>query len=455
MLSESKAYLHFPCPEGVIAVVSGKINFIHCADLHLDSPFSGLSDISSSLGSFLRKATFQAFENAVSYALRNKTDFFLVSGDIYDGEDRSVRAQVFFLTQLKRLSDAGIPSFIAAGNHDPLSGWEADRDFPPLVTRFGPEVESVPLVLKGEVAGTVHGYSYPVRDVGENVALQFIGRRGEGLNVGMLHCNVGGRKGHKNYAPCSLDDLKAAGMDYWALGHVHAAEVLSYGPLAVYPGNIQGRNIRETGKKGVYAVTLTPAAGELPTSGNVEFVPCDVIRWRGEELSIEGMERDEDFFQTVESLKESVRKDGAGKPTLLRIALSGRGKLHRLLRRPGFLTGPGGFLETLNEPEEDRSDFVYIEEIFEMTAPPLDLDSLAAGNHFVGDFLKEIRSFREGENLTEEMMNILREEGILDKIPSKDILDRIESLLDEEVALLLSRGAYSVLSGLLEGEDDV
>ncbi|MDK2959016.1 MAG: repair protein SbcD/Mre11 [Synergistaceae bacterium] len=434
--------------EGEDPVSGRKISFVHCADLHLDSPFSGLSDISPALGAFLRKATFRAFENAVTFALKNRADFFVISGDVYDSEDRSVRAQVFFLEQLGRLSAGGIPSFIAAGNHDSLSGWEADRDFPPLAFRFGPGVESVPLALGGETAGMVHGFSYPVRDVEENMALRFAGRKGEGLNIALLHCNVGGRKGHENYAPCSLDDLRAAGMDYWALGHVHGAEVLCRDPLVVYPGNIQGRNIRETGKKGVFYVTLSP--GE---PGCAEFVPCDVVRWRSEDISIDGMDRDEEFFQAVSDLKEAVRRENGGRPALLRLSISGRGKIHGLLRRPGFLRGPGGLLEAVNEGEEDREDFVFTEEISGMTAPPLDLDSIAAGSHFAGDFLKEVRAFRKGGDLREGLKNILRERGILDKIPSRDVLEVIDSLSEEDAELLLDKGTYSALSGLLEGVD--
>ena len=439
-----------PGGEGEDPVSGRKISFVHCADLHLDSPFSGLSDISPSLGAFLRKATFRAFENAVTFALKKGADFFVVSGDVYDSENRSVRAQVFFLEQLRRLSGGGIPSFIAAGNHDPLSGWEADRDFPPLAFRFGPGVESVPLLLGGERAGTVHGFSYPVREVEENMALRFSGGKGEGVNIALLHCNVGGRKGHENYAPCSLDDLRAAGMDYWALGHVHGAEVLCRDPLVVYPGTIQGRNIRETGEKGVFSVTLFP--GE---PGCAEFIPCDVVRWRSEDISIDGMERDEEFFQAVSDLKETVRRENGGLPALLRLSVSGRGKIHGLLRRPGFLRGPGGLLETMNEGEEDRPDFVFTEEISGVTLPPLDLDSLAAGSHFAGDFLKEIRAFRQRGDLREGLKDILRKRGILDRIPSRDVLDVIDSLSDEDAELLLDRGTWSALSGLLEGIDGV
>ena len=110
----------------------------------------------------MRAASFSAFRNAVDCALRNEADFVLISGDVYDGEDRSVRAQLFFLEQLKRLSDAGIASFTVHGNHDPLSGWELDRDLPPLAYRFGSsEVESVPLTVKGERVERCTGAATP------------------------------------------------------------------------------------------------------------------------------------------------------------------------------------------------------------------------------------------------------------------------------------------------------
>ena len=433
---------------------SGTLKFIHCADLHLDSPFSGLAETSPALGSFLRAASFSAFRNAVDCALRNEADFVLISGDVYDGEDRSVRAQLFFLEQLKRLSDAGIASFTVHGNHDPFSGWELDRDLPPLAYRFGSsEVESVPLTVKGERVGTVHGCSYPVRDVRENLARGFAGRRTEGVNIALLHSNVGGRKGHENYAPCSLDDLRAAGMDYWALGHVHSAEILCHDPLVVYPGNIQGRHIGETGKKGVFSVAMGSAGGHPGGRGGVEFIPCDVVRWRRESLSIEGMQRDEELFAAFDRLRDGVRNDAGGRPVIVRASVGGRGKLSALLRRPGFLSGPGGLVESLNQGEEGRSDFVYIESVVDDTASPFDLEALSSGNHFVGDFLKEVSAFERRGNLREGLMEILSARGVREKLP-REVFDRVDALPDDEILSLLRRGTTLALAGLLEGEDD-
>jgi len=273
------------------------------------------------------------------------------------------------------------------------------------------------------------------------------------VNIALLHSNVGGRKGHENYAPCSLDDLRAAGMDYWALGHVHSAEILCHDPLVVYPGNIQGRHIGETGKKGVFSVAMGSAGGHPGGRGGVEFIPCDVVRWRRESLSIEGMQRDEELFAAFDRLRDGVRNDAGGRPVIVRASVGGRGKLSALLRRPGFLSGPGGLVESLNQGEEGRSDFVYIESVVDDTASPFDLEALSSGNHFVGDFLKEVSAFERRGNLREGLMEILSARGVREKLP-REVFDRVDALPDDEILSLLRRGTTLALAGLLEGEDD-
>jgi len=90
----------------------------------------------------------------------------------------------------------------------------------------------------------------------------------------MLHTCAAGREGHEPYAPCKVEDLQLKGYDYWALGHVHQREVLSDDPLIIFPGNTQGRNIRETGAKGCMLVAVDEKG--RPTA---DFRPLDVIRW--------------------------------------------------------------------------------------------------------------------------------------------------------------------------------
>ena len=73
----------------------------------------------------------------------------------------------------------------------------------------------------------------------------------------MLHTSCDGKPGHASYAPCSSGDLVARGYHYWALGHVHQFEVLHEFPHIVYPGNLQGRSVRDTGPKGAMRVSVS------------------------------------------------------------------------------------------------------------------------------------------------------------------------------------------------------
>jgi DNA repair exonuclease SbcCD nuclease subunit len=94
------------------------------------------------------------------------------------------------------------------------------------------------------------------------------------FNLAILHTALDGHAGHAPYAPCSLDELRNAGHDYWVLGHVHEASVLSEFKYVVYPGNSQGRHLRETGAKGAMLVRVE--GGQVI---NIEHRACDEARW--------------------------------------------------------------------------------------------------------------------------------------------------------------------------------
>jgi len=83
-------------------VAGSKFSFIHCADLHLDSPFEGLQQVAPALARLLRDPTFQAFDQVINLALEHRVDFIIVAGDVYDGADRSLRAQLRFRDALAR-----------------------------------------------------------------------------------------------------------------------------------------------------------------------------------------------------------------------------------------------------------------------------------------------------------------------------------------------------------------
>ena len=187
---------------------------------------------------YLYSATFDSYENIIALCISEGVDALLVAGDIYDGADRSLRAQRAFIDGLRSLDAAGIRSFVCHGNHDPLDGWEARLSYPDSCRRFGPEFAPAPIFPNEPERALVYGISYPTRDVYENLVSRLGPVDKRAFTIGLVHANVGGNTDHALYAPCSLDDLAQSGIDYWALGHVHTRQVLGERtPTVVYPGN--------------------------------------------------------------------------------------------------------------------------------------------------------------------------------------------------------------------------
>ena len=366
-----------------------EFKFVHAADLHLDSPFVGLQGVSPHVASKLRKATFQAFERIIGLCLDRGADFLLIAGDIYDSQDRSLRAQLQFRDSLKRLSDAGVPAFVVHGNHDPLNSWSATLEWPEQVHVFGGEdVSGIPVIRDGETIAHIYGTSYPTQKVRKNLARTFKRSDDGPFAIGLLHCNVGDNKDHEPYAPCTLKDLRKTGIDYWALGHIHTHQILSLeAPVVLYPGNPQGRSPRELGPRGCYVV-------DVDSHGHcqAEFTTVDTIRWFWEAVQIEKLETDEALISAIDETCRQIRENAGGRPAIGRIAVTGRGSAHRALTKPAFVTE---LLETVREVEGNEDPFVWVERLVIDTRPPVNLEERRSGQDFVADFLNLVDEYRE------------------------------------------------------------
>lgn len=363
-----------------------KFRFIHAADLHLDTPFQGLSAADPAVAGVLRDASLEAFGELVKLAIEREAAFVLLSGDIYDGADRGVRAQLEFLRGLERLSSRGIETFIVHGNHDPLSGWSAIRNWPAGVTVFGSrEVECREVVRDGATLARVYGISYARQDVSENLARRFSRKPAGGLHVGLLHCNVGNNSQHERYAPCELADLLNAGMDYWALGHVHQRGILNDRPFVVYPGNLQGRSPKpsECGPKGAMLV-------EADTDGvrDVTFVPLDKARFVQAELDVSAAEDLPGLRRLLEDHAQTIRDENEGRHLVLRLSLTGRPAARADLRREGALDE---LLNDLRRQYASDRPMLHWESLADRTRMELDMDAIRDR----GDFACEVLAFAD------------------------------------------------------------
>lgn len=415
--------------------------FVHAADLHLDSPFAALKVDSPQLAQEFIEASRASLRNLARVCIEQEADFLVLAGDVFDAENRSIRAQIELFEALTELADRGIHTYIAYGNHDALSGWRAILDWPEEVHFFGAEdVESYPVHIGGEVAAVVSGISYAQPAVADNLAMKFRKNDGDPFTIGVLHCNVGGDPVHENYSPCTLEDLASTGIDYWALGHVHSHKVLSdREPIVIYPGCTQGRNPRETGPGGCFVVRVS-----LGGRVEYEFVPVDAIRWHVVDISIDGMSSVGDLIEEAQAELSRVAQISDGRSCAVRLRLFGRGPVHRQLAEGGEA---GDLVSAMGEHVATGERFDWIESVQDFTRPEVDRKALAAGGSLVSDFLALADEIRADKASLEEMREML----IGDFAHSK-AARVIRNMSDMELLQLLERAESIGLDLLIEEE---
>jgi DNA repair exonuclease SbcCD nuclease subunit len=349
--------------------------FIHTADIHLDSPLRGLAGYEGPAIECIRTATRQAFDNLISEAVDQKVDFVVIAGDLYDGDWRDYQTGLFFARQMGRLTKAGIPAFVLHGNHDAESQITRRLTLPDGVHLFPTRKPETFTIDKLRVA--LHGQSFRQRDINDNLAIAYPEPVKGAFNIGVLHTGLGGMGGHANYAPCSLDDLVAKGYDYWALGHVHQNAVLHQSPHIVFPGNLQGRHIRETGPKGAYLVGVEDH--EIVELG---LMRTNVVRWAHLEVTVDGCDRVAAALQRVRrAIEEAIERSADGCLLACRIELTGRTQIHDQL----LISTEHLLAETRAAALGFGDTAAWIECVIVSTHPMIDTAALAAREDALGE----------------------------------------------------------------------
>lgn len=448
------------------------IRFVHAADLHLDAAFSGITrEIPGDLGKKLHESTFVALARLIELCERERPDFLILAGDVHNHEDRSLRAQLALRDGCERLARAGVRVFIAHGNHDPLSSRLRNIHWPENVTFFAEEVSSVPVFRRGAGEGEppaalVHGVSHAGPRESRNLALRF--KRGEEacFQLGVLHCSlagIGNSRDKGRYAPCSLEDLRESGLDYWALGHIHDGREASLTPPVVYPGCTQGLHINEQGEKGCILATVEAdgAGGYTVTRA---FRPLGPVVWQAVSVALDdpgdpGKPGEQDAPElSLDELENRLRQaldaaqeaQGPGCEVLVvRLRLTGRTSLDALLRRDETRADilsrlrdwePGG----RGQDGEGRPR-LWIKDLEILTRPLLQRAILAERE----DLLGEIIRLGEACRTSPERLAALRTEALAPLFGHSRIGRMLEPLPDEDVLALLD-DAESLCMDLLE-----
>jgi DNA repair exonuclease SbcCD nuclease subunit len=301
--------------------------FIHAADIHLDSPLRGLARYEGVPLDEVRGATRAAFDKLVQFAIDESVDFVVIAGDVFDGDWRDMGTGLHFTRALTRLGRAGIPVFFLGGNHDAASVLTRSLPWPENVVKvFGHRAPET-FRLDG-LSVALHGQGFATQHVHDDLSLAYPEPLQGFFNIGVLHTALEGAEGHAPYAPCTVAALQAKGYDYWALGHVHDFREVSVRPRIVFPGNLQGRNVRETGPKG--AVLVEVQDREI---ASLTRVPLDVVRWSVAVADCAGADSIEAVFEAVRRcLSRAEAELSDGRPLIVRLTLRGATPLAGLLR---------------------------------------------------------------------------------------------------------------------------
>jgi DNA repair protein SbcD/Mre11 len=410
--------------------------FIHAADIHLDSPLLGIEPYDGAPLEQLRGATRRALENLVALAMAEQVAFVLFAGDLYDGDWRDYNTGLFFAAQMTKLREVGIRACVIAGNHDAASQLTRYLRLPDNVTMFS--VQRPETVRLDDIDVAVHGQGFPTRAVTHDLAATYPNPIPHLFNIGLLHTSVDGREGHEPYAPCTADGLRSRGYDYWALGHVHKREILCEEPWIVFPGNIQGRHVRELGPKGCTLVTV-----QDQRVVSAQHRDLDVVRWSLCDVDVSGAPTGDDVVDCVRQALERQMAVGSGCPMAVRIRLLGACKAHGTLS-----SHHERWTNEIRAVATDVSNgTICVEQVKTQTRTQADLDYLLARDDALSDLLRALSSWETDEPFIAEVASELRD--LARKLPAElrtgeDAVDldnpqTLRQAVDEVEHLLLTR----------------
>ncbi|WP_052375241.1 metallophosphoesterase family protein [Chondromyces apiculatus] len=412
------------------------MKIVHAADLHLDSPLRGLERYEGAPIGQIRGATRRAFENLIDLCLAEEADLLLLAGDIYDGDWRDYSTGLFFAAQLSRLRAAGVQVVMVRGNHDAQSQITRHLSLPGHVTVLD---HRAPQQVIDERRGfAVTGQSFPTRAVTDDLAAGYPDAVPGLFNVGLLHTALGGREGHENYAPSSLTTLLSKGYQYWALGHVHAREVVHADPPVVFPGNLQGRHAREAGAKGATLVTVD--GGRVVS---LVHKALDVVRWHVCEVDVSEAQSGLDAVDLARVRLEEALAEAGGRTVAARVVLRGMTRAHGALH--------GGLEQWTQQIRAAANDVggegLWVEQVRLRTGAAVDAVALGEREDAIGQLARALRALRDDD---QEMGRLLGEfAGLRGKLPAEareldeglrlEDAEVLKGALEDVEQLLLSR----------------
>lgn len=278
------------------------IKLIQCGDLHLDAPFTSLSDVEGRPEQ-RRNDLKSALSRIVDTTIDENADILLICGDLYEHNYIRKSTIHYVCDQLGRIP--GVPVLMIPGNHDPavLGSYYSDFTWPPNV-----QILKEDIFYEHPTGTRVYGALPPVDGIDHSR-----------INILMFHGTLDMPFSTDAFQPISGQELEAYGFDYCALGHFHS-RIEGAGPhKTVYnAGSPEPLGFDEEGDHGVYSTEISK---ESNGKGNIQagFLKLCRRRFINLEVQITGCTTNE----LVAVKAAEVMEQTGCTEDLYRISLSG------------------------------------------------------------------------------------------------------------------------------------
>ena len=299
--------------------MSESLKFIHASDFHLDRPICGLPEIPKHLLETLASAPYESAQRVFDFAMTERVDFVLLSGDLFDHDSGSARAPAFLLNNFQRLAENGTHIYWCAGETDHPDRWPSSIQLPDNVVTFSTGiVEEAEHLRNGIPIATIMGAGFdPKRRNGDHFAA---GHRQNTVNIALT------------YGEMESANLVADGIHYWAMGGKHKPTRLDRaGSHISWPGTTQGRTPKESGPHGFNYVRVD-SNGKF----KIQAVQSDRVRWLPQKIAIAENVNKKELKEALTDRALKVIADTTDQIILSRWFLATDGEFNPRIRKEGW-----------------------------------------------------------------------------------------------------------------------
>ena len=273
------------------------LKIIHCADIHAGRP--AVEELDPPKASIRRREIETSLSRIVDLARRESADLLLIAGDLFE----HLYARPSWVKEasalLRSISQTRV--FITPGNHDPVVRGSLYRgiEWPGNVTVFQSS-RVTPVDLDG-IPVVIHGFGWTSFQDRSQPLKGYVALRPDLINILVIHGDLAGKDmvAHSQYLPIPFSDLENSGMDYVALGHIHAPGEFRAGKtVAAYPGCPEPLDFGDEGERGVFMVRIGEKSGPV-AKVETEFIPMATRQVRKVDLDITGFDTPERVLNAV------------------------------------------------------------------------------------------------------------------------------------------------------------